>query len=171
MAMTASDGVDSILDNRSATVHATAIVVGETGVLIRGRSGSGKSALAREVLERAGRAGRFARLVSDDRVALVRSHGRIIARVVPAIAGLIEVRGAGIVAVPFLSSAVIGLVVDSDATSSRLPETCDKTTEIFHVRVPRIAVAGMADAADVVFWLLAQWQSRMCDIYGHPMTK
>lgn len=141
------------------TVHATAVVIGETGVLIRGRSGSGKSTLARQLLERAARAGRFARLVGDDRVSLSVAHGRIVARAVPAIAGLLEVRGVGIVVVPFLPAAVIGLVVDSDVTPERLPEPCDKVTDILDTRLPRLAVAGVPDAADVVFSLVAQRQS------------
>lgn len=141
------------------TVHATAVVIGETGVLIRGGSGSGKSTLARQLLERAARAGRFARLVGDDRVTLASAHGRVVAHAVPAIAGLLEVRGVGIVTVPFLPSAVIGLVVDSDVTPDRLPEPCDKVTDILDTRLPRLAVAGLQDAADVVFSLVAQRQS------------
>lgn len=140
-------------------VHATAIVIGETGILIRGRSGSGKSTLARRLLERAGREGRFARLVGDDRVGLERAHGRLVAHALPAIAGLLEIRGVGIVAVPFTPSAVIGLVVDSDAVPERLPAPCDKMTDILDVHLPRLAVAGQADAADAVFWLVAQGES------------
>ena len=51
------------------TVHATAIVIGETGVLIRGRSGSGKSSLALALVARVRLAGGFAAFVADDRVA------------------------------------------------------------------------------------------------------
>lgn len=138
------------------TVHATAVVVGEIGVLIRGRSGSGKSTLARQLLARAAQAGRFACLVSDDRVTLSRSHGRVVAHVVPAIAGLLEVRGIGIIEVPFLPAAVLGLVIDSDITPERLPQHCDKMTDILDTRLPRLAVAHLNDTADVVFWLVAQ---------------
>ncbi|MGV6871081.1 HPr kinase/phosphorylase [Pseudochelatococcus sp. B33] len=152
-------GNDGIADAPGVTVHATAIAIGETGVLIRGRSGSGKSTLARQLLERAARAGRFASLVSDDRVILARCHGRLVARAVPAIAGLLEVRGAGIVGMPFLPAAVVELVVDADVKPDRLPETCDKMTTILDTRLPRLAAAGMTDAPDVVFWLIAQGQS------------
>lgn len=150
---------DGIAGASGVTVHATAIAIGETGVLIRGRSGSGKSTLARRLLEHADRAGRFASLISDDRVVLVRSHGRLIAHAVPAIAGLLEVRGAGIIRVPFLPAAVVGLVVDADVAPDRLPEDCDKMTDILGARLPRLAAAGMADVPGVVFWLVAQGQS------------
>ncbi len=159
MAKAADAAMSAVPAAPIGTVHATAVVIGETGVLIRGVSGSGKSTLARQLLERAARAGRFARLVGDDRVALVRAHGRIVVHAVPAIAGLLEVRGVGIVAVPFLPSAVVGLVVDSDVTPERLPEPCDKVTDILDTRMPRLAVAGVPDAADIVFSLVAQRQS------------
>ena len=55
----------------TATVHASAVLVGARAVLIRGPSGAGKSRLALDLIE-AARGGRlrFARLVGDDRVHL-----------------------------------------------------------------------------------------------------
>ncbi len=50
------------------TLHATALIVGDAGVLIRGRSGAGKSRLAEELVEAAQARGWFGRLVADDRV-------------------------------------------------------------------------------------------------------
>ena len=79
----------------SATIHATALIVGHRGILIRGPSGSGKSRLALTLLQSAG-AG-FARLVGDDRIHLEAVHGRLLMRPATALAGLIEIRGLGIV--------------------------------------------------------------------------
>ncbi len=100
----------------SATVHASAVLVGARAVLIRGPSASGKSRLALELLE-AARTGvlRFARLVADDRVHLEAVGGRLLARPPEALAGLIEVRGVGLLRVAHEPRAVIGLVVDLDA--------------------------------------------------------
>ena len=56
--------------NAHETIHAGCVLVGEAGLLIRGASGSGKSALAREVVSLALGTGRFGRLVSDDRTRL-----------------------------------------------------------------------------------------------------
>src|ERR1700691_4997428 len=96
-----------------ATVHASAVLVGARAVLIRGPSGSGKSRLALELIESA-RSGSllFARLVGDDRVYLQAAGGRLLVRPADALAGLIEVRGVGILRLPHEPSAVVGLVVD-----------------------------------------------------------
>ena len=77
-----------------ATIHASAVLIGARAVLIRGPAGSGKSQLALALLEAEHRARLpFVRLVADDRVQLEAEHGRLLVRSVPALAGLIEVRG------------------------------------------------------------------------------
>src|SRR5215472_4006684 len=94
------------------TVHASAVLVGARAVLIRGPAGSGKSSLAL-ALVRAAQTGllRFARLVGDDRVHLAASHDRLLVRPAAALAGLIEVRGAGIIRLDHEPAAVVGLMV------------------------------------------------------------
>jgi serine kinase of HPr protein (carbohydrate metabolism regulator) len=77
-------------------VHATAIVIGTTGLLFLGPSGSGKSSTALHCLARARARGLFAALVSDDQVLLEDTNGAIVARAPATIAGLLEVRGTGI---------------------------------------------------------------------------
>jgi serine kinase of HPr protein (carbohydrate metabolism regulator) len=91
------------------TIHASAVVVGDRGVLVRGASGAGKSSLA---LALVAAFGARAVLVADDRVALSAAGGRLVATAPAAIAGAMEVRGLGIIAAPHLSPAVIDLVVD-----------------------------------------------------------
>jgi serine kinase of HPr protein (carbohydrate metabolism regulator) len=88
-------------------IHATAIVLGTTGFLVTGPSGSGKSALALSCISEVRRRGRFAALVADDRVDLTLENGRIIARCPPAIRGLIEVRGAGIAEIETIPACVL----------------------------------------------------------------
>ena len=124
-----------------ATVHASAVLVGARAVLIRGPSASGKSRLALELLE-AARTGalRFARLVADDRVHLEAIGGRLLARPAEALAGLIEVRGVGLLRVTHEPRAVIGLVVDLDAPDAqRLPTADQRSIEINGILVPRLA--------------------------------
>jgi HPr kinase/phosphorylase len=128
------------------SVHASAVLAGARAVLIRGAAGAGKSRLALAVLE-AGQTGLlpFARLVGDDRVHLEPTHGRLLVRPVPALAGLIEVRGVGIRKVPYEPVAVVGLVVDLGAADAeRLPPT--EITEVCGIRVPRLSVAKSQDA-------------------------
>lgn len=92
-------------------VHATAIVVGTTGVLFTGASGAGKSSAALRTLGAAQRAGRHAALVADDGVLLEIVAGRVIGHCPEPIAGKAEIRGSGIFACDWRPSAVIGLVV------------------------------------------------------------
>jgi HPr kinase/phosphorylase len=94
-----------------ATVHASAALVGERGVLIRGAAGSGKSSLLLSLIH--GAVG--ATLVADDRVVLTSIDGRLVAAVPEAIAGRMEVRGLGIVRYPHASPVPIDLVVDLSA--------------------------------------------------------
>ena len=120
-------------------IHAGCVVIGEAGILIRGASGSGKSCLARHLIDAAQRGGVFARLVADDRVALSTQHGRLIARPNRAIAGKMEVRGLGIVAAPHEDAAVIRLVADCVAeTPPRLPEDTERSVTIAGIALPRV---------------------------------
>ncbi|WP_367192376.1 HPr kinase/phosphorylase [Amorphus sp. 3PC139-8] len=124
------------------TIHATGLLVGRIGVLIRGPSGSGKSQLAADLIEETRRNGGFAALVADDRVAIAKSHGRLIARAPAAIAGRIEVRGFGIERVDHEPAAVVRLVVDlvDPTTVERIPEPEALWTHVAGVRLARIAV-------------------------------
>jgi HPr kinase/phosphorylase len=121
------------------TVHATALLIGAVGILIRGPSGSGKSALALDLVSRAGMRGEFAAWIADDQVVLEALNGRLIARRPPAIAGLAELRGLGIVAVDHEPAAVIRLVVDliDPSDLERMPQPDSLKTEICKVSVVR----------------------------------
>ncbi|MDJ1160147.1 HPr kinase/phosphatase C-terminal domain-containing protein [Chelatococcus sp. SYSU_G07232] len=139
-----------------ATIHATCVLVGEAGILIRGASGTGKSVLARRLVEEASRQGRFARLVADDRVRLFPGGRRIVARPVPAIAGMFELRGVGIVRMPYEAAAVLRLVVDClTALPERMPEEEDMVTDVEGIVLPRLAVRVDENAHGLVMSYLA----------------
>lgn len=131
----------------AATVHASAVLVGARAVLIRGPSASGKSRLALDLIE-AARTGalRFARLLADDRVRLETADGRLLARPAEALAGLLEVRGVGLLRLDHEPIAVVGLVIDLAAEDAdRLPDPAQRHIEIGGIFLPRLAVApGMA---------------------------
>ena len=138
------------------TIHASAVLVGARAVLIRGPSGAGKSQLALDLIE-AGRCGslRFTRLVADDRVHLQAAGGRLLARPAEQLAGLIEVRGIGLLRLAYEASAVVGLVVDLAAgDAARLPDTGRRTTQIEGIALPRLAVAADMAALPAVLALL-----------------
>jgi serine kinase of HPr protein (carbohydrate metabolism regulator) len=138
----------------SDTVHASVALVGGKGVLIRGKSGSGKSSLLLALISSAG-----ATLVADDRVHLAAQGGSLVARVPAAIAGLMEVRGVGIVRRPHIASAAVDLVVDllPLAECPRLPDGGEARAVLEGIAVPRIFIAiGAHDGAPRVQAALAR---------------
>lgn len=107
-------------------VHATCIALKTSGrtwkaVLLRGPSGAGKSDLAARLIESG------ARLVADDQTRLARQGRRLVATCPETLAGLLEVRGVGIVKLgrtQLLSRATVALLVDLVPPQhiERLPE-------------------------------------------------
>lgn len=125
-----------------ASVHASAVKVGERAVLIRGPSGSGKSRLAFDLIL-AGRTGQLppAILVGDDRVHLATDGGKLWVRPARELAGLIEIRGLGIRRCEYVAEATIGLVVDlAAADAERLPPAEALEIDLSGVKIPRIPV-------------------------------
>ena len=126
-------------------VHATAVAIataaGPRAVLLRGASGSGKSDLALRLID----AG--ARLVADDQSELSQHGETIIVRAPAAIAGLIEVRGVGILRLDTIAEAPLALVADLIAPEliERLPSLAYE--RILELDVPRISVAPFAASA------------------------
>ncbi|WP_346764196.1 HPr kinase/phosphorylase [Caulobacter sp. SLTY] len=101
------------------------------GALIEGPSGIGKSDLALRCLE----AG--ATLVADDRVLAWTDQGRLWGRAPDPLAGLMEVRGVGIVRRPALASCPIALIIDCQpraAAVERMPR--EAFAERLGVRLP-----------------------------------
>jgi HPr kinase/phosphorylase len=141
---------------RSASVHASCVLVGARAILIRGPSGCGKSRLALELIQAAESGSlRFARLVADDRVHLAAAAGRLLARPAEALKGLIEVRGIGLLRLPYEPCAVVGLVIDLAATDeTRLPDHGQRELLIDGISLPRLPVASGADALPGVLTLL-----------------
>jgi HPr kinase/phosphorylase len=126
-----------------ASVHASAVGIGNRAVLIRGPSGSGKSRLAFDLIL-AGRSGQIAQgvLIGDDRVHLEARDGQLLVRPVPELAGLIEIRGLGIRRLDFAETAIVGLVVDLwAADAERLPPAEALQTRVLGIKIPRIPVA------------------------------
>jgi len=126
-------------------IHATVIVIGEAGVLLRGASGSGKSSLALALIDLAARCGRFARLVADDRVALMAAGGRLLARPVAPLEGVVERRGLGLTPEPFTGAAVVRLLVDLIGEEpARMPEPEELVDNLAGLDLPRLRIFGRA---------------------------
>ena len=93
--------------------RASAVAIGGRAVLIEGPPGSGKSSLALALIDRG------AVLIGDDAVALDATDGAVYAGPPPNIAGLLEVRGVGLMAFPVAARVAVALVVRLDPAAPR----------------------------------------------------
>jgi HPr kinase/phosphorylase len=122
--------------------HGTCIDFEGAGVLILGPPGSGKSDLGLRLLDQPGLGlsgeAKTAALLSDDQVIVTLQQNRLLARPPPAIRGLLEVRGLGILKLPCRPQSVLTLVVSlCDVTAiERLPEPQDLTCMILRQNLP-----------------------------------
>ena len=138
---------------RTRLVHATCLVVGGCGVLILGPPGSGKSDLALRLIDQSGRGtgaeAMTARLVADDQVVVTRRASRLIAGPPRRLAGLMEVRGLGIVDIEYAPEAELGLIVRLAEAGriERLPEASQSQLVLLDIAIPEIAIDAAAASA------------------------
>ncbi|GAB4173049.1 MAG: HPr kinase/phosphorylase [Thalassobaculales bacterium] len=118
--------------------HASCVAYRRRGVLLRGPSGAGKSSLALALVERGWV------LVGDDQVRLEARGGRLFASPPATLAGRIELRGAGILALPYLAEAPVLLVLDL-AEGERLPEPERAWLAGIGLPLYRLPAAGAAE--------------------------
>ena len=158
----------------TANIHASCVVLERAGiplgapenagVLITGPSGSGKSDLALRLIERG------AMLVADDRVDVFVREDSLWACCPPALTGLLEIRGIGVVSLPSRREASIVLAVQltTNHDIQRFPETeyftlpteltasCTKPVPLirllsFESSAPAKAIAATAAFAHALF--------------------
>jgi serine kinase of HPr protein (carbohydrate metabolism regulator) len=111
-------GGESVTGTEPILIHGTCIALDGAGVLLRGPSGAGKSDLALRLID----AG--AQLVADDQVQLSKHDDALIAKPPATLAGLLEVRGLGIVRLAYRPNASVFMVVDLTTPEQieRMPE-------------------------------------------------
>lgn len=122
-------------------VYGTAVAIDGEAILLRGPSGAGKSDLALRLIDRG------ACLVADDQALLQRLEERVVVRAPEQIAGMIEVRGVGLVRVDWLAEARLALIADLLPLGQieRMPEPRVET--VLDVAVPLIALAPFEPSA------------------------
>ena len=98
----------------SKRVHGTAVALEDNGVLIIGRSGSGKSDLALRLIDSGGT------LISDDQTLCLKKHNDIFLFSIEEIYGLLEIRGMGIIKVPYIENIKMKIVVSMVKKTERL---------------------------------------------------
>ena len=102
-------------------IHASCVELNGVGVLILGKSGAGKSDLVLRLIK-----SQDATLIADDRTDLIIKNNRVTASCPQNIQGFLEVRGIGIIELPFKQEITIDLVVelvDDLDKIERLPST------------------------------------------------
>lgn len=131
-------------------LHATGVAIGEQGVLVTGASGAGKSDLALRLIDRG------AVLIGDDQVALSVREGLLYADAAPRIAGMIEVRGLGLISMRHRQSAQVALLIELGAPLERMPEPRSKS--LLGVDIPSIRLDPKEPSAAIKAELaLRQW--------------
>ena len=121
-------------------MHGTGLVLGKWGLMLRGPSGAGKSLLALCLLDAWEARSEAAKLVADDRLDLLAARGGLTMQAPAGIAGLIELRGRGIVSRPYTASARLHLVVDLVDDLPRMVEEDELRTELLGIELARCPV-------------------------------
>lgn len=131
------------------TVAGTAVALNGAAVWIKGASGAGKSLLALDLIARG------CVLIADDRVLIGKDEDGPVLSAPPAIRGLIEARGIGLLKTePAPHPVPLKWVVDLDARpDTRLPT--QKQVVVQDHSIPYIAGRGLSGLAAVVMLLLS----------------
>ncbi len=135
-----SGGRDMSVRLSSETLHASCVALDGRAVLITGISGSGKSDLSLRLLDRG-----FT-LVSDDQTIVRKQGDKLIASAPATIAGKLEIRGVGIVAMETVSDVPVALLVDLTSDIQRLPDD-NRERPVLGVALPLVTVDAMTASA------------------------
>lgn len=128
------------------TMHASCVALGDAGVLILGPSGSGKSDLVLALIDQPGYGLGpellRGKLVADDQTLIERRDDALVASSPRPIAGLLEIRGQGIIAVDHVREVRLALVVRlmPAAEIERMPEEEDRFTSIAGIELREVRV-------------------------------
>jgi len=134
--------------NDSLIMHATCVDINGSGVLIVGRSGSGKSSLAINLIALG------STLVADDQCEIVKKNNKLSVFKPTSLPSSIEIRGVGLVSLPMAVETSLDWVVNMDeAETQRMPDL--QFTEIDGYRIPTIFGKNMDDLASRIYVLVS----------------
>lgn len=126
----------------SETLHASCVAINGHAVLLEGRSGEGKSDLALRLIDRG------AKLVSDDYTICLRQAKELLAVPPANIAGKLEVRGLGIIDMPYIERVPIALLVCILDAPPRHPDEFGMR-RIAGIEVPQLALPSLEASAPI----------------------
>ncbi|PHR16786.1 MAG: aldolase [Sphingopyxis sp.] len=135
--MTDNAGVDD-----QTTLHATAVAISGSGILIRGKSGSGKSDLALRLIDRG------ATLISDDQVEISRKGEQLLMSPPASLAGKLEVRSLGICERDYDSGIALRLIIELKDHPDRFPMD-NQVMILLGIKVPCCTLAAMETSAAI----------------------
>lgn len=126
-------------------IHGSCVAISGKGVVLRGPSGSGKSDLALRLIDDG------ASLISDDQITISVRDKRVFASAPPAIAGMLEARGIGIVQLEYLDETQVHLIIDLVPTEpvERMPVESSTTLEGISLPLTRLASFESSNPAKV----------------------
>ena len=120
--------------------HSTSVVIEDLGVLIRGKSGIGKSDLALRLIDSG------ATLISDDLTICKKIDGYLYLYPHSETKGLLEVREIGIMTVPYVENIKLTLVVELvEEQFERIPRIM--SCNILGMKFPKIQIFGKSSSA------------------------
>lgn len=144
-------------------LHASLFAYAGAGCLLLGPSGSGKSRIVAEAMNLG------ARLVADDRVMLSEQSGMLMGAAPPEIAGVLELRGLGLIRVnDTIPRHVVHLAVELALDApDRLPE---RETRTYHGHsLPFLRVdPGLTTAPMLLLYIKAMQEGRILPADWHP---
>lgn len=115
-------------------IHATAICIDGRAVLLMGPSGCGKSDLAIRLIDDG------ATLIADDRTDLRRDGDLLVAGTPKEIAGMIELRGIGLMRMDYVDGIPVELIAELIPPAERLPQ--QRFRDFLGVAVPVIRMSA-----------------------------
>jgi serine kinase of HPr protein (carbohydrate metabolism regulator) len=130
-------------------LHGTCIAIEGSGVLLRGASGSGKSDLGLRLIDAGGE------LIADDYTDVVNVDGQLVASSPTTIRGLVEVRGVGVLRIPYRDSGRLVTAFELVAPEyiDRMPHAASLT--VLEVALPLFRLAPFeASAVAKVHWIV-----------------
>ncbi len=129
-------------DDDPLTIHATAVAISGAGLLIRGRSGSGKSDLALRLIDRG------AILISDDQVNIRRKDQNLLLSPPINLAGKLELRSLGIWKRDHVSGIDLKLIIDLAEQPDRFPMD-NQVVILLGIKVPSCTLNAMETSAAI----------------------
>ena len=127
-------------------IHGSSVELDGKAILIKGKSGSGKSSLALKLIMLG------ARLIADDQTTVFVEKKQVLLRAPPLLPPGLEIRGVGFVHAPICKQAELKLVVDlSKYEKKRFPNPDERSTNILGYSFPFYFFQGIKDPANAIY--------------------